>query len=168
MATITLQGNPFETVGDLPEVGTQAPTFNLAKQDLKPATLGDFQGQKLVLNIVPSVDTGICATSARKFNEEAASLENTKILTISKDLPFAMGRFCAAEGIENVVMLSGFRDSEFGHAYGVGAEQGPFAGLYTRAVLVLDADHKVVYTEHVPEIAQEPDYDSALAALKDA
>lgn len=168
MATITLQGTPFETTGDLPEVGSAAPAFNLAQQNLKPATLADYEGKKLVLNIVPSVDTGVCATSARKFNEQAAALENTTILTISKDLPFAMGRFCAAEGIENVVMLSGFRDNEFGRTYGVGADEGPFAGLYTRAVVVLDADHKVVYTEHVPEIAQEPDYDAALAALEGA
>lgn len=164
MATITFKGNPTQTSGDLPATGAKTPDFSLVSQKLEPKSLTDFAGKRLVLNIVPSVDTGICAMSARKFNERAASLEDTVILTISVDLPFAMGRFCAAEGIEQVEMLSGFR-ADFGDAYGVGITDGPFAGLYARAIVVTDADHNVIYTELVPEIAQEPDYDSALAAL---
>jgi thiol peroxidase len=167
MTTITLQGTPFETVGALPEVGQKAPDFSIAGADLKDLTLADFAGQKLVLNIVPSVNTPVCAASARTFNERAAGLEGAKVITISEDLPFSLGGFCAAEGIEDVVMGSGFR-STFGKDYGVTVKDGPFGGLMSRAVVVLNADHEVVYTEHVPEIANEPDYDAALAALEGA
>lgn len=164
MATITFKGNPIHTLGELPEVGQDAPGFKLVAGDLSEKTLADFEGQRLILNIVPSVDTGICAASARRFNQEAAALENVKILTISADLPFAQGRFCAAEGIDAVVMLSTFRAS-FGEDYNVVITDGPFAGLLSRAVLVLDADHKVIHAEQVPEIAQEPNYQAALDAL---
>ena len=167
MAQVTLQSNPIHTNGDLPEVGTSAQDFALTNQKLEELSLSAFEGHKLVLNIVPSVDTGICAKSAREFNERATALENTKVLTISRDLPFAMSRFCAAEGIENVVMLSDFR-SDFGPTYGIELVDGPMKGLLARAIVVLDASHKVVYTELVPEIAQEPDYDKAVAALKEA
>ena len=164
MATITFKGNPIHTFGDLPQAGDDAPGFKLVAGDLSEKTLADFEGQRLILNIVPSVDTGICAASARRFNQEAAALENVKILTISADLPFAQGRFCAAEGIDAVVMLSTFRAS-FGEDYNVVITDGPFAGLLSRAVLVLDADHKVIHAEQVPEIAQEPNYQAALDAL---
>jgi len=169
MADITLGGNPITTVGDLPSSG-KAPDFNLTLNDrmMSARSLADYAGKKLVLNIVPSVDTGVCATSARKFNEHAAGLEGTTVLTISKDLPFAMGRFCAAEGIEDVEMLSGFNDTAFGNDYGVLVSPGPFGGLYARAVVVLNADHEIVYSELVPEIGQEPDYDSALSAVREA
>lgn len=168
MAQITFKGNPINTNGTLPDVGAQAPTFKLTGTDLKEVTLDDFAGHRLVLNIVPSVDTGICAMSARRFNEEATNLSGAKVLTISQDLPFAMHRFCAAEGIENVLMLSGFRQPGFGQAYGVTMSEGPLRGLFSRAVVVLDARHRVVYTEQVPEIAQEPNYEAALEALKGA
>lgn len=164
MATITFKGNDIHTSGELPSEGA-APDFELVGQDLQVRSLADFEGTRLVLNIVPSVDTGICAMSARRFNEEATSLGNTKVLTISLDLPFAMGRFCAAEGIEDVVMLSGFRSTDFGGDYGVMMVDGPLVGLYSRAVVVLDENHQIIYTEQVPEIAQEPNYDDALAAL---
>lgn len=167
MTTITLKGTPFETVGALPAVGTKAPAFSIAGTDLKDLTLEDFAGQKLVLNIVPSVNTPVCAASARAFNQRAAGLEGAKVITISEDLPFSLGGFCAAEGIEDVVMGSGFRSS-FGQDYGVTIADGPFGGLMSRAVVVLDADHNVVYTEHVSEVANEPDYDAALAALEGA
>ncbi len=168
MAQITLKGDPIHTIAELPEVGAQAPPFVLTSQKLEEVSLQSFAGERLVLNIVPSVDTGICAASARQFNERAVSLEGARVITISNDLPFAQGRFCAAEGIERVVMLSGFRNAQFGQDYGVRLSDGPMAGLLGRAVVVLDATHKVVYTELVPEIAQEPDYDAALAALADA
>ncbi len=167
MAQITLQGTPFQTNGDLPAAGTKGPDFTLLTGKLEDASLETYAGDKLVLNIVPSVDTGICAMSARKFNEEAASLEGTKVLTISQDLPFAQGRFCAAQGIEDDVMLSGFRSS-FGDTYGVNITDGPFQGLMGRAVVVLNAAQEVVYTELVPEIAQGPDYAVALAAVQSA
>ncbi len=167
MTTITLQGAPFETAGSLPKVGDAAPAFSVAGTDLKDLTLADFAGQKLVLNIVPSVNTPVCAASARTFNARAAGLEGAKVLTISEDLPFSLGGFCAAEGIEDVVMGSGFRSS-FGKDYGVTITSGPFGGLMSRAVVVLDAAHEVVYTQHVIEVADEPDYDAALAALESA
>lgn len=165
MAQITLQGNPITTIGELPAVGSQAPDFELVKNDLSHAKLADYKGARLILNIHPSIDTGICAASVKKFNEEASQLENTKILTISKDLPFAFARFCGAEGIENVISMSDFINGSFGESYGLTVNTGPMTGLHSRAVVVLDADHKVIYTEQVAEIAQEPDYDKALASL---
>ena len=165
MAKITLRGNPVNTSGNLPEKGTKAPDFTLVKSDLSLLSLREAEGKKVILNIFPSLDTGICATSVRKFNQLAAGRDNTVVLAVSKDLPFAHGRFCSTEGINNVVTLSGFRDSEFGKAYGVDIVDGPMAGLYARSVVVVDEKGNVVYTELVPEIAQEPDYDSALAAL---
>jgi thiol peroxidase len=165
MAKTALKGNPVKTIGDLPAKGTTAPAFKLVKSDLTEARKSDFKGRKLVLNIFPSLDTAVCATSVRKFNEKAAGMKNTVVLAISKDLPFAMGRFCTTEGIKNVVTLSGFRDRKFGKAYGVDLIDGPLAGLYARSVVVVNEKGKVVYTELVPEITREPDYDKALAAL---
>jgi thiol peroxidase len=165
MAKITLRGNPVNTSGSLPEKGTKAPAFSLVKSDLSTLTLDELAGKKVILNISPSLDTGICATAVRKFNVMAAGSENTVVLAITKDLPFAHGRFCSTEGINNVVTLSGFRDSAFGKAYGVDILDGPMAGLYARSIVVIDEKGKVVYTELVPEIVQEPDYDGALAAL---
>jgi thiol peroxidase len=165
MAAITLGGNPFRTAGELPEKGTQAPSFSLVKTDLSTATLADFAGSKLVLNIFPSIDTGVCATSVRTFNQKASELENTKVLCISRDLPFALKRFCAAEGLENVENLSDFKDGSFGEAYGLTIVDGPLAGLHSRAVIVLDEKGHVTYAEQVPEIGQEPNYEAALAAL---
>ncbi len=165
MATITLKGNPVHSSGNLPAKGTKAPDFTLVKSDLSHLSLKELEGKKVILNIFPSLDTGICATSVRKFNQLAAGRENTVVLAISKDLPFAHGRFCTTEGITNVVTLSGFRDTGFGKAYGVDLIDGPMAGLYARSVVVVDGKGNVVYTEQVPEIGQEPDYDSALAAL---
>ncbi len=166
MAEIKLQGNPIHTAGSLPGIGKKAPDFRLTKNDLSDATLADFAGKKLILNIVPSLDTGVCAASARRFNQEATSLPGTVVLTISNDLPFAQGRFCEAEGIKNVVMLSQLRDRAFGQAYGAAIVDGPLAGLLSRAVVVVDTAGKVAYTEQVPEITQEPDYAKALAAVK--
>jgi thiol peroxidase len=163
MATITLQGNPIETVGELPAVGSNAPAFTLTKTDLSEVSLQDFAGKTVILNIYPSVDTGICAASTRKFNEVASSNPNVVVLCISADLPFAHSRFCGAEGLENVVSLSTFRNADFGSNYGVTITTGPLAGLMSRAVVIVK-DGKVTYTEQVPEIAQEPDYDAALAA----
>ncbi len=165
MAKITLRGNPVNTSGSLPEKGSKAPAFSLVKSDLSTLTLDELAGKKVILNISPSLDTGICATAVRKFNVLAAGSENTVVLAITKDLPFAHGRFCSTEGISNVVTLSGFRDSAFGKAYGVDILDGPMAGLYARSIVVIDEEGKVVYTELVPEIVQEPDYDKALAAL---
>lgn len=168
MATITLKGNPIHTSGELPAVGSKAPEFRLTRSDLSDASLADFTGFKKILNIVPSLDTGVCAASARRFNQEAAAMDGVRVLTISRDLPFAQARFCAAEGIENVVMLSELRDLSFGDSYGARIVDGPLAGLLSRAVVVLDAQDRVTYVEQVPEIAQEPDYAKALAALKKA
>ena len=165
MAKITLGGNPVHTNGDLPKVGTKSPDFTLVKTDMSEASLSDFAGKKVILNIFPSVETGICSTSVRKFNEMAASLENTVVLCISKDLPMAQKRFCGAEGIENVVMLSGYRNNTFASDYGIDVLDGGFQGLYARAVVVLDTDQKVIYTELVTEIANEPNYEAALKAL---
>lgn len=164
MATITLQGNPFETVGNLPAVGSDAPAFTLVKTDLSEVGMGDFAGKTVVLNIYPSVDTGICAASTRRFNEVASSNPDVAVLCVSADLPFAHSRFCGAEGLENVVSLSTFRSADFGKDYGVTIANGPLAGLMSRAVVVIK-DGKVAYTEQVPEIVQEPNYDAALAAL---
>ena len=164
MATITLQGNPIETVGSLPAVGSDAPAFTLVKTDLSETGLGDFAGKTIILNIFPSIDTGICAASTRRFNEVASSNDNVAVLCISADLPFAHGRFCGAEGLEKVVSLSTFRNADFGKDYGVAITTGPLAGLMSRAVVVIK-DGKVAYTEQVPEIVQEPDYDAALASI---
>ena len=165
MAEITFRGNPIHTVGDLPAVGSAAPDFTVAGSDLGDVSLGDFAGQNLVISIFPSIDTQVCATSVRTFNERAAALEGTTVLNVSADLPFALGRFCGAEGIEKVKTASTFR-SEFGDTYGVKIGEGPLAGLMSRAVVVVNGDGVVTYTEQVPEIGQEPDYDAALAALK--
>jgi thioredoxin-dependent peroxiredoxin len=165
MAEITFRGNPLHTVGELPAVGTPAPAFTLTGMDLSDVTLGDFAGQNVVLNIFPSIDTAVCAASVRTFNERAAALEGTKVLNVSADLPCAMGRFCGAEGIEDVESASAFR-SDFGETYGVRIAEGPLAGLMSRAVVVVDGDGVVTYTEQVPEIGQEPDYDAALTILK--
>src|SRR6185436_20626560 len=166
MAKITLKGNPINTAGTLPAVGSQAPDFKLTKNDLTDVGLKDFAGKKVVLNIFPSIDTGVCATSVRKFNQEAASLPNTVVVGVSRDLPFALKRFCGAEGINNVVTTSDVRDGSFGKAYGVTMSDGPLEGLLSRSIVVLDENGTVKYTEQVPEITQEPDYAKALAALK--
>jgi thiol peroxidase len=166
MADITLKGNPIHTTGSLPETGAQAPDFKLVKSDLSQASLQDYKGKKVVLNIFPSLDTEVCAMSVRKFNSEAEKMDNTVVLCASLDLPFAHKRFCAAEGLENVVSLSEMNDRSFGEAYGVRITDGPLAGLYSRAVVIVDEQGKVSYTEQVPEITQEPDYESALNALK--
>ncbi len=164
MATTALRGNPINTVGDLPEPGSKAPEFELVKGDLSTVTSGDLAGQRVILNIFPSIDTAVCATSVRTFNERAASLDNTAVVCVSADLPFAASRFCGAEGIENVITGSTFRDG-FLDDYGVRMTDGPLAGVAARSVVVLDGDGTVLYTELVPEIAQEPDYDAAIAAL---
>ncbi len=168
MATITFKGNPVQTIGTLPSKGSKVPDFKLTGADLGDIGLGKFEGKVKILNIVPSLDTGVCAASARAFNKAAASLGNIAILTISRDLPFAQKRFCEAEGIDKVITLSELRDREFGKAYGVEMISGPLAGLLSRAVVVLDASNRVVYTEQVPEIAQEPNYQAALDAAKKA
>lgn len=164
MANVTLKGNPIETVGELPAVGAQAPDFSLVKVDLSEATLADFSGSKLVLNIFPSVDTPTCATSVRQFNQRASELENTHVLCVSADLPFAAARFCGAEGIDKVATGSSFRGS-FGEDYGVTFKTGPLVGILSRAIVVIDESGKVAYTEQVAETADEPDYDAAIAAL---
>jgi thiol peroxidase len=165
MAEITFRGNPIHTVGDLPAVGSPAPDFTVTGADLGDVSLGDFAGQNLVISIFPSIDTQVCATSVRTFNERAAALEGTTVLNVSADLPFALGRFCGAEGIADVKTASTFR-SDFGATYGVKIAEGPLAELMSRAVVVVDGDGVVTYTEQVPEIGQEPDYDAALAALR--
>ncbi|MEE9444834.1 MAG: thiol peroxidase [Cocleimonas sp.] len=165
MATITLEGNAINTNGELPTVGSSAADFMLTNGELGDVTLADFAGKKKLLNIVPSLDTGVCATSTKKFNEAAASKDNTVFLTISADLPFAQGRFCGAENIDKVQTLSMMRDKSFAENYGVLIIDGPLAGVTARAVVVLDENNQVIYTELVPEIVQEPDYDKALAVL---
>ena len=166
MAQITLQGNAINTSGELPAIGSKAKEFTLVKTDLLTVSLSDFAGQNLVLNIFPSIDTGTCAASVRKFNEEAANLENTKVLCISRDLPFAQNRFCGAEGIENVVMLSDFRTGDFGKDYGLQFADGPLAGLESRSIVVINNEGTVIYTEQVAETTEEPNYEPALASLK--
>lgn len=163
MATIKLGGNNVETIGTLPSVGDTAPDFTLTAQDLSSKKLSDYKGSRVVLNIFPSIDTGVCATSVRKFNEKATGLTNTKVLCISKDLPFAQKRFASDEEINNVTNLSDFRDGNFGKNYGVEMTSGALQGLHSRAVVVLDENGKVIYSQHVPDIGEEPDY---LAALK--
>lgn len=164
MAEIMLRGTPVHSVGELPAVGTAAPPYTLTGTDLADITPARFAGRRVVLNIFPSVDTGVCAMSVRTFNQRAATLEDTAVVCVSKDLPFALGRFCGAEGISNVTVASAFR-SDFGDTYGVTLVDGPMRGLLARAVVVLDTDGNVVYTEQVPQIGQEPDYDAAIAAL---
>ena len=166
MAQITLKGNAINTSGNLPAVGTQAPAFTAVATDLSEASLATYKGKKVVMNIFPSIDTGVCATSVRNFNKDASSLDNTVVLCISRDLPFAHARFCGAEGLDDVVSLSELRDSSVGDNYNCRITDGPLAGLLSRAVVVVDETGKVVYTEQVPEITQEPDYEKALAAAK--
>ncbi len=165
MATITLKGSEAHTSGTLPKKGEKAPDFKLTNTDLQEKSLSDFSGHHLILNIFPSVDTGVCATSVREFNEKASNLENTKVLCISRDLPFALSRFCAAEGLDNVVNLSDFKTGHFGKTYGVDITDGAFEGLLSRAVVVVNAEGNVIYTQQVGEISEEPDYKSALDAL---
>lgn len=165
MAKITLKGNPVNISGSLPSVGTTAPGFTLVKSDLSEMSLSEISGKRVVLNIFPSLETSVCATAMRKFNEQAASLNNTVVLAISKDLPLAAGRFCSTEGIDNVVTLSAFRDTDFGSSYGVDILDGPFKGLFARSVVVIDESGKVIYNQLVTEIADEPDYEAALAVL---
>lgn len=166
MATVTLKGNAINTIGNLPGVNEKAPGFSLVKNDLSPVTLQDFKGKKLVLNVFPSVDTGTCAASVRKFNQEAANLENTVVLCISRDLPFAQARFCGAEGLDNVITLSDFRERNFGKDYGVEFVDGPLAGLLSRSVVVLDENGTVLHAQQVTETVDEPDYNATLQALK--
>jgi thiol peroxidase len=166
MTTVTLGGNPIHLAGQFPKVGDAAPAFSLVNGKLEDVTLASFAGKKKILNIVPSLDTPVCATSTRKFNEEAGKLPNTVVLVISADLPFAAGRFCETEGLKNVVTLSTMRGREFMKSYGVEIADGPLAGITARAVVVIDAGDKVAYTELVPEIKQEPNYAAALAAAK--
>lgn len=163
MAQVTLGGNPINTAGNLPEIGSSAPNFELVNKDLATKSLEDFSGNKLVLNIFPSVDTGVCAASIRKFNELANNMDNTKVLSISKDLPFAMNRLCTSEGLENIINLSAFRGGF--DAYGVEIVDSAFKGLFSRAIVVIDISGKIIHTEQVPEIGQEPDYDAVLAIL---
>ena len=165
MATITLNGSPVETSGELPQVGSKVQNFTLVKRDLSETSLASYSGKKVVLNIFPSIDTSVCAMSVRRFNAEAAKRENTVVLCISADLPFAHERFCGAEGLEDVVTLSTFRNQEFGNDYGVVMTSGPLKGLMSRAVVVIDTDGVVTYTEQVSDIKQEPNYDAALAVL---
>lgn len=165
MATVTLGGNTIHTIGNLPEIGSIAPNFELVKEDLSIATLSNYSGKKVVLNIFPSVDTGTCAASVRAFNAKASTLTNTVVLCISRDLPFAQKRFCGAEGLENVENLSDFKAGTFGKQYGLEIADSAFSGLHSRVVIVLDENSKIIYTEQVPEIGHEPNYDAALAAL---
>ena len=166
MSQVTLGGNPIDVAGTFPSVGQQAAPFTLVGKGLADVKLSDFAGKRKVLNIVPSLDTPTCATSTRKFNEAAGKLDNTVVIVISGDLPFAATRFCAAEGIENVVTASTFRNRDFARQYGVDITSGPLAGLTARAVIVLDANDKVIHSELVSEIKNEPNYDAALAVLK--
>ncbi len=166
MSTIAFKGNEVHTSGSLPSVGSKAPDFSVTKSDLSETKLADYSGKRLVINIFPSIDTGVCAASVRKFNQEAAGLDNTIVLCVSKDLPFAHKRFCEAEGIKNVVTASEYKDQSFSQAYNVRMEDGPLEGLMSRAVVVVGADGTVLYNEQVPEITQEPDYEKALKVLQ--
>jgi thiol peroxidase len=165
MSKITLKGNEINTSGELSLIGSSAKGFNLIAEDLSTKTLNDFKGKKLILNIFPSIDTGTCAASVRNFNKEAANLTNTTVLCISRDLPFAQKRFCGAEGIENVVMLSDFKAGQFGKDYGLEITDGPLAGLHSRCIVILNEEGNVVYTEQVQETTEEPNYEKALASL---
>ena len=166
MAQITFKGNPIHTSGDLPIIGEKAPNFALTAADLSMKNLADFAGKYVVLNIFPSIDTGVCAQSVRTFNSEVSQLENTVVLCISKDLPFASSRFCAAEGLEQVITLSDFKNDEFANAYGIKMADGPLNGLLARAVVVINPEGEIIYSELVPEIAQEPSYEGAVKAIK--
>ena len=165
MAKTALKGNPVETSGSLPKVGEVAPEFKLVNSSLEEVKLSDFKGKNVILNIFPSLDTGVCAASVRKFNEDASSLDNTVILGISSDLPFAAGRFCSMEGIDNTIALSLFRDDSFAKDYGVLLMDGPMKGLTARAVVVVNPEGKVIYNQLVPEISEEPDYNSAIDSI---
>lgn len=165
MATITRRGTPVHTAGDLPAVGSPAPEARFTQGDLSELALSDLKGQRVILNIFPSIDTPTCATSTRRFNEEADGLANTRVLCVSADLPFAQARFCGAEGLERVMPVSTFRNPDFGRSYGVEMMDGPLRGLLSRAIVVVDEQGTVIHTEQVPEIAQEPDYAAALAVL---
>jgi thiol peroxidase len=165
MASVTLGGNPLHTNGELPAQGSQATDFTLVQTDLKRVSLDDFSGSRLILNIFPSIDTGTCAASVRQFNKLASGPDNTKVLCISRDLPFAQKRFCGAEGLDNVITLSDFESGDFGKKYGVELTDGGMKGLHSRSIVVLDENHKVLHTELVPDIKDEPNYDAALAAL---
>ncbi|EPR73397.1 Thiol peroxidase, Tpx-type [Winogradskyella psychrotolerans RS-3] len=165
MANITLGGNPIETTGQLPAVGTKIPDFTLTATDLSAKSNTDYKGNRLILNIFPSIDTGTCAQSVRTFNEKASALDNTKVLCISKDLPFALARFCGAEGLDNVESLSDFKTGDFGKDYGITFKTGPLAPLLSRCIVVIDTDGTVLHTEQVAEIKDEPNYESALASL---
>lgn len=165
MATITLEGNEIHTVGELPAIGSDAPAFILTNPEMGATSLSDFAGKKVILNIFVAIDTGICAESTRRFNTAAGSLDNTVVLCISADLPPTLSRFCGAENINNVITLSTFRNPEFGQDYGLTIADGPLRGLNARSVIIIDENGKVIYTEQVPEIAQEPDYDAALTRL---
>ncbi len=166
MAEFMLKGNTFNTIGKLPAVGADAPSCILVGADLSEIDLSSYSGKRVVLNIFPSIDTAVCAASVRRFNEEAGKLENTAVVCVSGDLPFAHGRFCGAEGLENVVSCSDFRDGAFGRAYGVRIIDGPLQGLCARSIVVVNEEGNVVYTELCPETVEEPNYDAALAALK--
>ncbi|MFT6717061.1 MAG: thiol peroxidase [Saprospiraceae bacterium] len=166
MATITLKGNPINTIGELPAVGSKLPNFNLVKNDLSAYSSEELSGKKVVLNIFPSIDTGTCAASTRFFNKEAAELNNTIVVCISRDLPFAQSRFCGAEGIENVVMASDFQTGQFGKDYGVLFTDGPLKALLSRSVIVADETGTILYTQQVSETTEEPNYEAALNALK--
>lgn len=165
MATLSLKGTTINSKGNLPEIGSQAPDFELAAVDLSNKTLSDYKGSRIIMNIFHSIDTGTCAASVRQFNKEASELENTKVLCISKDLPFAMSRFCGAEGIKNIENLSDFRDGNFGENYNLTYIDGPIRGLLARAIIVLDENGKVLYTEQVQEVVEEPNYKAALEVL---
>lgn len=165
MALINLAGNPIHTNGELPKTGTQAIDFKLVKADMSEVSLADFAGSRIVLNIFPSIDTSTCATSVRKFNEKAATLENTKVLCISRDLPYAQKRFCGAEGLGNVINLSDFKEGRFGKEYGLEITEGKLQALHARAVIVIDQNGLISYTELVSEVVNEPNYDAALAVL---
>ena len=166
MANITLKGNAINTSGNLPQIDSKAPGFTMVANDLSRKGLTDFSGFKLILNIFPSVDTGTCATSVREFNKTAASLDNTKVICVSRDLPFAQARFCGAEGLENVVMLSDYETGSFGKNYGLEITSGPLTGLHSRCIVVIDENKKIVYTEQVSEIVDEPNYKAALKAIQ--
>jgi len=165
MATVTLKGNPIHTSGSLPKVGTKAPDFELAAADLSNKKLSDYKGSRVIMNIFHSIDTGTCAASVRQFNQEASNLKNTKILCVSKDLPFAMSRFCIAEGIDNIEVLSDFRDGNFGESYNLTYVDGPIRGLLARSIIVIDENGKILHTEQVNEVVEEPNYKAALEVL---
>jgi thioredoxin-dependent peroxiredoxin len=165
MADITLKGNKINTIGNLPKTGSKAPSFNLTAVDLSHKSLSDFEGKNIVLNIFPSIDTGTCAMSVREFNKKASGLENTVVVCVSKDLPFAQARFCGAEGIDNVVMLSDFATGSFGKDYELEIKNGPLAHLHSRAIVIIDVNGNIKYTEQVSEIVDEPNYEAALNAI---